>query len=1157
MKRTKIESFAKEARNMLQDQIRSRIEQIRSGSYSIAAIERPDAVKNLNRAVIDRGLKNVVEEYAYTWFNRLCAIRFMDAHNYNQTLVLTPKEGRSIPEILADALGGVIDECVVGKDRAKIFGLLSGDVPSDNAQSEVFRILLVSKCKALGKELPYLFGTTNDDFSDILLPDDLLSSGSIIAKLLNALDDENCENVEVIGWLYQYYISERKDEVMKKKTVSKEDMAAATQLFTPDWIVRYLVENSIGRLWILNHPGSTLANKMEFYIKPAQLETEFVRIDNPEDYRICDPCCGSGHMLTYSFDILMEIYEEYGYSRQDAVASIIKNNLYGIELDKRAGQLTYFALMMKARENDRRFFSRKIEPNVCVLEAVQFSDADVHSAMEMFDKPSLFIMDMLKQFEQADTFGSLIVPTISDIDGLKASFEAKSEGYLFDHDLIVRIEKILKFSEYLSPRYNIVITNPPYLGKFDDTMKNFAKAYYPDSKSDEFAMFMERDWLLCVKGGYSAMVNMQSWMFLTSYEDLRKKILKTKTILSMIHIGARGFDSIGGEVVSTTAYISKNASDKDFLGQYFGLTDGETEAEKTSSLKKLLESHNKSSYFETSLSRFAEVDGVPFSYWASERVSSLFSDKNIPKLSDIAVACQGLSTSDNVRFVRFWYEPAFLNIEFACHSSGESLTSSRKWYPFNKGGSFRKWFGNNELVVNYQFDGKEMKAEVLRKYTYLKTPDFVVKNPQYYFRKGLTWSALSSGAFSLRAFGVGFLFADKGQSIFCDESKYDYLLAFFNSTVANVLLRVVSPTLDYNCGYVRKVPIVFESNPRIPIIVNSTKELAKTDWDSFETSWDFKEHPLVSYSKALWDGTSVAAQIDHYYGKHMPVSCPLELCFLLWQGECNERFSQLKSNEEELNRIFIDIYGLQEELTPEESDSDVTVRKADLKRDMQSFVSYAVGCMFGRYSLDYEGLAYAGGEWEESRYSTFKPDDDNVIPVLDDEWFSDDIVARFKEFVKVVFGSDTYDANLRYVEKALGRSLRDYFMKDFYSNHLKNYQKRPIYWMFSSPGGSFNALVYLHRYNKNTVDVVLKYLRDYKTKIRAQIAVLKGNNDAQSVRDLIKYDKIDKDLDEYEQMLYSLALKHVDLDLDDGVKVNYGKLGNALYPVDGLNREKK
>ena len=592
MNRTKIESFAKAARNMLQDQIGARIEQIRSGSYSIAAIERPDAVRNLKAAVSDHGLKNVVEEYAYTWFNRLCAIRFMDVHNYNQTLVLTPKEGRAIPEILADALDGVIDECVGSSDRTRINGLLSGDIPSDNAQSEVFRILLVSKCKALGKDLPYLFGTTNDDFSDILLPDDLLSLGSIIAKMLEALDDENCENVEVIGWLYQYYISERKDEVMKKKTVSKEDMAAATQLFTPDWIVRYLVENSIGRLWILNHPESTLADKMEFYIKPAQQETEFVRIDNPEDFRICDPCCGSGHMLTYSFDVLMEIYEEYGYSRQDAVSSIIKNNLYGIELDKRAGQLTYFALMMKARERDRRFFSRKIEPNVCVIEAVQFSDADVHSAMEMFEKPSLFIMDMLKQFEQADTFGSLIVPTITDIDGLKASFEAKSEGYLFDHDLIVRIEKILMFSEYLSPRYNIVITNPPYLGKFDDTMKNFAKANYPDSKTDEFAMFMERDWLLCVKGGYSAMVNMQSWMFISIYEDLRKKVLKTKTILSMIHIGARGFDSINGEVVSTTAFISKEGVIHNYKGQYFRIINGKNENEKTQQFKDALKDHN-------------------------------------------------------------------------------------------------------------------------------------------------------------------------------------------------------------------------------------------------------------------------------------------------------------------------------------------------------------------------------------------------------------------------------------------------------------------------------------------------------------------------------------------------------------------------------------
>ena len=1138
MNRTKIESFAKAARNMLQEQIGSRIEQIRSGSYSIAAIERPDAVRNLKAAVSDHGLKNVVEEYAYTWFNRLCAIRFMDAHNYNQTLVLTPKEGRAIPEILADALDGVIDECVGSSDRTRISGLLSGDITSDNAQSEVFRILLVSKCKAFGKDLPYLFGTTNDDFSDILLPDDLLSSGSIIAKMLEALDDENCENVEVIGWLYQYYISERKDEVMKKKTVSKEDMAAATQLFTPDWIVRYLVENSIGRLWILNHPESTLADKMEFYIKPAQQEADFVKIDNPEDFRICDPCCGSGHMLTYSFDILMEIYEEYGYSRQDAVASIIKNNLYGIELDKRAGQLTYFALMMKAREKDRRFFSRKIEPNVCVLEAVQFSDADVHSAMEMFDKPSLFIMDMLKQFEQADTFGSLIVPTISDIDGLKTSFEAKSEGYLFDHDLIVRIEKILKFSEYLSPRYNIVITNPPYLGKFDDTMKNFAKANYPDSKSDEFAMFMERDWLLCVKGGYSAMVNMQNWMFLSSYEMLREKTLKSKTILSMVHIGARGFDSIGGEVVQTTAFISSNRHITGFLGTYFRVTEGKSESQK---INKLKNAKKTESCFFVDSDLFKKTPGCQFAYWVSAKILSLFDGKK----QSIFETHSGITTGDNDVFLHYWYEINKNHI----YLTQQPSNIENVWYFHNKGGSYRKWYGNDEIVLHYdRVSLSEMESR----------PGFRHDGKDFFFKESATWGKTSTGNISVRYSDCSHTFNTAGCCLFTTSKDNTlYVMALLNSVVMKIILSFLCPSFSFAGGDIEKIPVIQKRSEDICLVADRCINDSKTDWDSFEMSWDFKEHPFSGYSKVLWDGTAVAAQIDHYYGKIIPVSCPLELCFLLWQGECNERFSQLKSNEEELNRIFIDIYGLQDELTPEESDSDVTVRKADLKRDMQSFVSYAVGCMFGRYSLDYEGLAYAGGEWDESRYSTFKPDDDNVIPVLDDEWFSDDIVARFKVFVRTVFGPESYDANLRYVETALGKSIRDYFTKDFYSNHLKIYQKRPIYWMFSSLGGSFNALVYLHRYNKNTADVVLRYLRDYRTKIQAQIKVLKGNGDAQSVRDLIRYEKIDKDLDEYDQMLYSLALKHVELDLDDGVKVNYGKFGRALYPVDGLNREKK
>ena len=1135
MNRTKIESFAKAARNMLQDQIKSRIEQIQSGSYSIATIERPEAVKQLNNAILKHELKNVVEEYAYTWFNRLCAIRFMDAHNYNQTMVITPKEGRSIPEILADALDGVIEECVGSQDRTRIAGLLSGDVPSDNAQSEVFRILLVSKCKSLSKDLPFLFESSYDDFSDILLPDDLLSSGSIIAKLLDALDDENCENVEVIGWLYQYYISERKDEIFadfkKGKKATATEIPAATQLFTPDWIVRYLVENSIGRLWVLNHPGSTLANKMKFYIKPAQRETEFVRIDNPEDFRICDPCCGSGHMLTYSFDILMEIYEEYGYSRQDAVVSIIRNNLYGIELDKRAGQLTYFALMMKAREKDRRFFSRKIEPNVCVLEAVQFSDEDVHSAMEMFEKPSLFIMDMLKQFEHADTFGSLIVPTITDIDGLKSSFDAKSEGYLFDHDLISRIEKVLRFSEFLSTRYNIVVTNPPYMNSshMDVLCKSYLQKCYEDYKTDMFSAFVVRCTEMVINHGYLGFMTPYVWMFISSYEKLRLFITKKKWLSSLVQLE---YSAFGDATVPLCIFTLKNGYEGK-KGSFFRLTEFKGGMEVQS--KKLLDAIRNVEcdyYYEVDSTSFSKIPGNPIAYWTSEALKNSFGGNEL--METFAPPKQGSTLGINDLFLRMWYE--------VC-----SEKRGTRWLPCVKGGDFRKWYGNHQYVIDWENDGKRVKA----------TGRATIRNSDKLFLPGIHWSRITSSKSSFRELPEGFFFESAAGVCFPKRKDIQYTLGLLNSKIVGAIASAINPTLTLQSGDVACIPVKVGQRERVEELSLKNIRISQEDWDFFEISWDFKEHPLVGYSKALCDGTYVAAQIDHYYGKHMPVSCPLELCFLLWQGECNERFNQLKANEEELNRIFIDIYGLQDELTPEESDSDVTVRKADLKRDMQSFVSYAVGCMFGRYSLNYEGLAYAGGEWDESRYSTFKTDDDNVIPVLDDEWFSDDIVARFKEFVKVVFGSDTYDANLRYVEKALGRSLRDYFTKDFYQNHLKIYQKRPIYWMFSSPGGSFNALVYLHRYNRNTVDVVLKYLRDYKTKIRAQIAVLKGNNDAQSVRDLMKYEKIDKDLDEYEQILYSLALKHVDLNLDDGVKVNYGKLGNALYPVDGLNREKK
>ncbi|MBQ7643843.1 MAG: BREX-1 system adenine-specific DNA-methyltransferase PglX, partial [Spirochaetales bacterium] len=656
-------------------------------------------------------------------------------------------------------------------------------------------------------------------------------------------------------------------------------------------------------------------------------------------------------------------------------------------------------------------------------------------------------------------------------------------------------------------------------------------------------------------GGYSAMVNMQSWMFLTSYEELRKKVLRTKTILSMIHIGARGFDSIGGEVVSTTAFVSNSIAEKDYLGQYIRITDGQNEREKTKQLSYVLRADSeKKNYFEIKPSILNKIPGKLFFYWISEQMVHIF-EVGRP-LSPDCRPTQGLASGDNGRFVRIWHEVSLFNTKFDSYSSLSASQSKMKWFPFNKGGDYRKWYGNNDCVVNWKDDGFEIRHNFGKNGKLASRP----QNTGFYFRESVTWSKIATRKIAFRYKPKGHIFADAGLSLFSDDIQLlKRNMGLLNSCVAMEILRAISPTINFEVGQIASVPIIHDSrkNESVIHIVDENIFVSKQDWDSFENSWDFKEHPLVGYSKALWDGAGIAAHIDHYYGKHMPVSCPLELCFLLWQGECNERFSQLKANEEELNRIFIDIYGLQDELTPEEDDSDVTVRKADLKRDMQSFVSYAVGCMFGRYSLDYEGLAYAGGEWDASRYSSFVPDDDNVIPVLDDEWFSDDIVAKFKKFVKVVFGPESYDANLRYIEKALGKSLRDYFTKDFYSNHLKIYQKRPIYWMFSSPGGSFNALVYLHRYNKNTVDVVLRYLRDYRTKIQAQIKVLKGNGDAQSMKELIRYEKIDKDLDEYDQMLYSLALKHVELNLDDGVKVNYGKLGRALYPVDGLNREKK
>jgi hypothetical protein len=998
---------------------------------------------------------------------------------------------------------------------------------------------------------------------------------------VNAISEEDTASVEIIGWLYQYYISEKKDEAFasfkKGKKAGKDEIPAATQLFTPEWIVRYLVENSLGRLWMLNHPESNLKSRMKYFIEPTDKETDFIRLSSPEEIKVLDPCCGSGHMLTYAFDLLFDIYAECGYTDNDAVKHIIEDNLYGIEIDKRAGQLAYFALMMKARERSRRILRKGIEPNICILQKVEFDKEELPNVINLFENPSLTIMDLMNDFKDADILGSLITPSISNIAALKATLrkDLESGDMLSDeYTLAKRVKAVLDQAEYLAGKYSIVITNPPYLApsSSDPILQNFAKGQYPNSKTDTGTMFIERNFKFIPKNGYVAMITLHSWMFLSSFEKLRDEVINNRSILSMIHIGARGFDTIGGEVVSTTAYVlSGENGTTGVKGQYVRLVDGQSEAEKSNSLSVAISNHDCGYYFEVSADQFEKIPGSPIAYWASPRVREIYSSS--VSAGTIAEFKHGMSTGKNEAVVRFWPEVIFSDIAFNSTSHESFYFSGKKFVPYNKGGEYRKWYGNQEYILGY-----DKKYDALMDSFSGHRHD----NKDTYFKENISWSKISSGDLAMRFFPHGFVYDVAGCSAFTTHVYIKYLLAFFNLKVKDLLVSALSPTLNFEVGQLRNAPIIIKESSieNVSKQVDKSISISKADWDSFETSWDFSIHPLLDKNIIETDGFAFDddLELQEYLGDDEYTKIfkngidgsrtawsPIEFAYLRYKDWANKAFFHLKKNEEELNRIFIDIYGLQDELTPEEDDSMVSVHrifdsKAEIPESMKkgqyaltkedvikSFISYVVGCMFGRYDASRLGLAFAGGDFDISSYSEFVPDADNVIPVLGDSWFKNDAETYFIKFVEKVFGHDSLNENLKFIENALGKSIREYFYKDFYKDHLKTYQKRPIYWMFSSPKGYFQALVYMHRYNENTANIVLDYLRKFREKIQFQIKLA---DEAGETKKKVEYENIDKDLNDYEvNILFPLAIKHLTFDLDDGVKVNYQKLGNALKPI--------
>lgn len=1118
----------------------------------------------------DKGYKQVMEEVAYTWFNRFSALRFMEVNGYlpSHVRVFTDEENNFKPQIITEAIHLDLD----GLDMEKVYKLKEAE-----KTEELYKYLLIVQCNALNKVLPGMFQKIAD-YTELLLPDNLLREGSVIQQMIELIPEDDWKDaVQIIGWLYQYYNSERKDDVFaalkKNVKITKENIPAATQLFTPDWIVRYMVENSLGRLWLEGHPDakdqllpteeeqSAYASgnrdpedtKWHYYLEEteqepdvqaqqAEIRKEYAAL-TPDQLKVIDPCSGSGHILAYMFDVLMKIYESYGYTIREAVASIVENNIYGLDIDGRAAQLAYFAVMMKARQYDRRFFSRGIQPHVyAIVESNHVDQFAVDYFCNGDAKLTAAMSTVISELHDAKEYGSILTVTPQDWSALSDRFAEITEDINMSRETALReLLPLVQVAEALAQKYDVVVTNPPYMGSnnMGITLSSFVKTNYPNSKSDMSTVFMELCQHRCKHNGMYAMINIPVWMTQSSFSALRKNLLSSATFMNMLHLGRGVFGSDFG----TTAFVVRNGLEKDYLATYRRLFEGLTQVDSVE-VKENWFFEGKGVY-HAKQHLYDKIDGLPIAYWVTKGQVAAF---DFPALNTLAEPRQGFATGDNERFLRFWQEVDFSHVSFSCKNRNEAKQSGSRWFPCNKGGAFRRWYGNNERFVNWENDGTEM----------IDFSGSVIRNPSYYFRQGMTWSTATMSKLSMRYSPVGFLFESKGSVCFpIDDRNLKYLLALLNTKIVEKLLLVLAPTVDYHEGPLGRIPVIV-SNEYFTDVSRLSEQcvgLAKYDWDSFETSWDFQHHPL--FRKV----PTIAEAFDQ------------------WQAECDDRFNQLKANEEELNRIFIDIYGLQDELTPEVEDKDVTVRKADLGRDIRSFISYAVGCMFGRYSLDVDGLAYAGGEWDKvnaaeggregtlwcaSKYASFAADKDNIIPICDDEYFEDDIVGRFVEFVKTVYGADTLDENLKFIADALGGKgqpkevIRNYFMNDFYSDHCKIYQKRPIYWLFDSgKKNGFKALIYMHRYQPDTIARIrTDYVHEQQGRYRTAIADLEQHIANASTGERVKLNKKlttlqaqDTEIRTYEEKIHHLADQMISIDLDDGVKKNYAIFQDVLAKI--------
>jgi hypothetical protein len=1153
--------------------------------------------EKLLEKINEKGFDQVMEEVAYTWFNRFIALRFMEINNYLPTevrVLSSLQPGKKEPDIIREALNIDLDV-----DREIVFRLQdSGDT------EDLYKYLLIRQCNQLGEIMPAVFEQI-EDYTELLLPDNLLAEGSVIRDLVDSIDEYDWKielsdaereleaekgehGIEIIGWLYQYYISEKKDEVFaglkKNIKITKENIPAATQLFTPKWIVKYMVENSLGRLWLESHPDKDLQAKWKYYLEEAEQEPEVQKqLEelknpnlNPEEIKILDPAMGSGHILVYAFDVLYDIYLRAGYPERQIPGLILEKNLYGLEIDDRAGQLASFALLMKARSKNRRIFRHAPRLNLC---SIQESNGISRKAVDyLVDSKETGIVEYMRReeveylidvFHDAKEYGSILEVKEIDFDALeqrveeirKTAPEDIFEYMYLDREVILeKLPPLIKQGRIMSQKYDVVCTNPPYMGRrnMNSKLANKLEKNYKDSSSDLFAVFMEMDRHLLKKQGFLSMINQHSWMFLSSFEKLREKIITNRTLYNLIHLGPHAFEEIGGEVVQSAAFSIRKIRISNYLCDYIRLVKWDNAKIKKIKAIKSFEDPKVSYRYSSITANFKKIPGSPIAYWAGDNIFKWF--KEYEAIGKKVEFRKGMGTGNNERFVRCWYEVDFNLIGFDFSSSKEAQVSKKKWFPYNNGGPFRKWYGNNNDVTNWENDGKEVKKNATLLNNGGHWSRYIASTSKFFY-PGITWTAISSDRFSVRYFGKGYLFSSASMCGFGSDKDLLIIGALLNSNTSKIFLDIVSPTLNYGPRQIKKIPFSNKGYEVNLDIIKQNVKMSKTDWDSFETSWDFQKHPLLT-------NKNNATSIEQAYNN--------------WSYFTEAQFNQLKQNEEELNRIFIEIYGLQDELTPEVEDKDITIRKADREREIKSFISYGVGCMFGRYSLDKEGLIYAGGDfnkqfrlengtWQINTGDAWIPSSieiakNNIIPIADGDYFKDDILERFIAFVKTSFGAETLEENLNFIAETLGmkttetprQAIRRYFLKDFYKDHVRIYKKRPIYWLFDSgKENGFKALIYLHRYDPFTVarvraDYLHKQQKKYEGEINHLDILMDSNiSDREKAKARKRKEQILKQLKEcriYDQAIAHVANRKIDLDLDDGVKVNYAKFQAVEIP---------